>query len=162
MVTMSQKEFQRVKVIENAAGGRLSVREASRLLHLSERQVQRLKRRYRPDSVNWVQHGNRGRGMPWAVSVPQKQLILTWARGKYQGFNDSHLAEKLHSEENLTVSRETVRRILRAAKLSNRPSARFFCRNRAIGRRASSGWPRRFRHWGGARKYASHRADRWH
>ena len=29
---MSQKEFQRVKVIENAAGGKLSVREASRLL----------------------------------------------------------------------------------------------------------------------------------
>ena len=27
MVTLSQKEFQRVKVIENAAGGRLSVRE---------------------------------------------------------------------------------------------------------------------------------------
>jgi transposase len=86
---------------------------------LSERQVQRLKRRYQPDSLSWVQHGNRGRGMPWAVSVPQKQLILTLARGKYQGFNDSHLAEKLHSEENLTVSRETVRRILRAAKLAS-------------------------------------------
>ncbi len=39
MVTMSQREFQRVKVIENAAGRRLSVREASRLLQLSERQV---------------------------------------------------------------------------------------------------------------------------
>ena len=39
---MSQKEFQRVKVIENAAGGRLSVSEASRLLQLSERQVQRI------------------------------------------------------------------------------------------------------------------------
>jgi len=116
---MSQKEFQRVKVIENAAGGRLSVREASRLLQLSERQVQRLKRRYRPDSVGWVQHGNRGRSMPWAVSIPQKQLILNLARGKYQGFNDSHLAEKLRVEENLTVSRETVRRILRAAKLAS-------------------------------------------
>ena len=91
---MSQKEFQRVKVIENAAGGRLSVREASCLLQLSERQVQRLKRRYRPDSVGWVQHGNRGRSVPWAVSLPQKQLILNLARGKYQGFNDSHLAEK--------------------------------------------------------------------
>ena len=90
---MSQKEFQRVKVIENAAGGRLSVREASRLLQLSERQVQRLKRRYRPDSVAWVQHGNRGRSMPWAVSLPQKQLILSLARGKYAGFNDSHLAK---------------------------------------------------------------------
>ena len=119
MVTMSQKEFQRVKVIENAAGGRLSVREASRLLQLSERQVQRLKRRYRPDSLAWVQHGNRGRPMPWALSVPQKQLILTLARGKYQGFNDSHLTEKLRAEENLAVSRETVRRLLRAAKLAS-------------------------------------------
>jgi transposase len=119
MVTMSQKEFQRVKVIENAAGGRLSVREASRLLQLSERQVQRLKRRFQPDSVDWVQHGNRGRSVPWAVSLPQKQLILTLARGKYQGFNDSHLAEKLRAEENLDVSRETVRRILRDAKLAS-------------------------------------------
>src|ERR1017187_4830707 len=119
MVTMSQKEFQRVKVIENAAGGRLSVGEASRLLQLSERQVQRLKRRYRPDSVGWGQHGNRGRAMPWAVSIPQKQLILNLARGKYRGFNDSHLAEKLRLEENLAVSRETVRRILRAAKLAS-------------------------------------------
>jgi len=59
---MSQKELQRVRVMENAAGGRLSVREASRLLHLSERQVQRLKRRYQPDSIDWLHHGNRGNG----------------------------------------------------------------------------------------------------
>ena len=70
---MSQKEFQRVKVIENAVAGRLSVGEAARLLQLSERQVQRLKRRYRPDSVAWVHHGNRGRPMPWALPAAQKQ-----------------------------------------------------------------------------------------
>jgi hypothetical protein len=57
--------------------------------------------------------------MPWAVSLPQKQLILTLARGKYQGFNDSHLAEKLRAEENLDLSRETVRRVLRSAKLAS-------------------------------------------
>ena len=39
---MSQKEFQRVKVIESAIGGRLSLRSSSRRLQLSERQVQRL------------------------------------------------------------------------------------------------------------------------
>src|ERR1700736_2811846 len=131
MVTMSQKEFQRVKVIENAVGGRLSVREASRLLQLSERQVQRLKRCYLPDSLDWVQHGNRGQRMSWAVSLPQKQLILRLARGKYQGFNDSHLTEKLRAEENLTLSRETVRRILRAAKLASpqkRRARQYRCR----------------------------------
>ncbi|MGH9510972.1 MAG: helix-turn-helix domain-containing protein [Terriglobales bacterium] len=78
---MSQKEFQQVKVIENGVAGRLSVSEAARLLQLSERQVQRLKRRYRPDST-WVHHGNRGRPMPWALPLPQKVLILTLARGK--------------------------------------------------------------------------------
>ena len=116
---MSQKEFQRVKVIENAAGGRLSVSEASRLLQLSERQVQRLKLRYGPESTDWVHHGNVGRPMPWAVSLPQKQLIVSLARGKYLGFNDSHLAEKLRDEEDICFSRETVRRILRAAKLAS-------------------------------------------
>ncbi len=116
---MSQKEFQRVKVIENAVGGRLSVNEAAALLQLSERQVQRLKRRYRPDGVAWVQHGNRGRRMPWALPAALRRTILALARGKYQGFNDSHLCEKLHTEENLEVSREAVRRILRAAKLAS-------------------------------------------
>src|SRR5271169_3285437 len=119
MVTMSQKEFHRVKVIENAVGGRLSVREAAGLLQRSERQVQRLKRRYRPDSVAWVQHGNRGRPMPWALPAAARRTVLELARGKYRGFNDSHLCEKLNTEENLEVSRETVRRILRAAKVAS-------------------------------------------
>ncbi len=116
---MSQRELQRVKVIENAVEGRLSVGEAARLLQLSERQVQPLKRRYRPDSVDWVDHGNRGRPMPWALPASLRRTILQLARGKYLGFNDSHLCQKLHSEENLVVSRETVRRILRAAKLAS-------------------------------------------
>src|SRR5437660_10875137 len=106
MVAMSQKEFQRVKVIENAAAGRLSVREASRLLQLSERQVQRLKRRYRPDSVGWVQHGNRGRSTPWAVSPPEKQSVLALGGRKYGGFNHSHLPVELVGERDADFSRE--------------------------------------------------------
>ena len=116
---MSQKELQRVKVIENTVAGRLCVSEAARLLQLSERQVQRLKRRYRPDGVDWVHHGNRGRPMPWALPAGLRRTILQLARGKYRGFNDSHLCEKLNAEEKLEVSRETVRRILRRAKLAS-------------------------------------------
>ena len=57
--------------------------------------------------------------MPCAVTAPQKQLILTLARGKYRGFNDPHFTEKLCAEEGLSLSRETVRGILRAAKLAS-------------------------------------------
>jgi hypothetical protein len=39
--------------------------------------------------------------------------------GKYAGFNDTHLCEKLAREEAIAVSRSTLRRILRAAGLGS-------------------------------------------
>ena len=119
MVTLSQKELQRMRVIEKAVDGRLSVREAARLLQRSERQVQRLKRRFQPHSSDWVRHGNRGQSKPWALVPELRQRVVDLARGKYAGFNDSHLQQKLVEDEGLTLSRESVRRILRHAK---RPS----------------------------------------
>jgi transposase len=117
MVTLSQKELQRMRVIEKAVDGRLSVREAAGLLQRSERQVQRLKRRYQPGSVDWVRHGNRGQPKPWALPPAVRQGVLTLARGKYAGFNDSHLHQKLVEEEGFSLSRESLRRILRQAQL---------------------------------------------
>ena len=105
-----------MRVIEKAVDGRLSVREAAGLLQRSERQVQRLKRRYRPDSADWVRHGNRGKPRSWALTPLLRQRVLELAAGKYAGFNDSHLWQKLVENEGLTLSRESVRRILRKAK----------------------------------------------
>ncbi len=64
MVTLSQKELQRMRVIEKAVDGRLSVREAARLLQRSERQVQRLKRRFQPHSSDSEIRGPTGRFHP--------------------------------------------------------------------------------------------------
>lgn len=114
---MSQREFQRVKVIENAVAGHITVSEAAGLLRLSQRQVYRLKARYRPQEVSWVRHGNRGRPKPWRVPEAVRGRVLQLARGKYAGFNDSHLADKLREVEGIELSRETVRRILRAGGL---------------------------------------------
>jgi hypothetical protein len=52
-----------------------------------------------PETVGCVNHGNRGRSVAGAVTPPQKQLILTLAQGKYRGFNDSHVTEKLCVED---------------------------------------------------------------
>lgn len=114
---MSQNELQRVKVIENAVQGRITVQEASGLLQLSPRQVKRLKAHYQAEQVDWVRHGNRGRPKPWAISEAVKKRIVELARNKYAGFNDCHLTEKLVEVEKIVVSRETVRRLLRQAKL---------------------------------------------
>jgi len=116
---LSQRELQRVKVIENAVQGRVTVAEASGLLQLSARQVQRLKANYDAEQVDWVRHGNRGQSKPWALSEAVKKRIIELARGRYVGFNDSHLTEKLVEVEKISVSRETVRRLLRGAKLKS-------------------------------------------
>jgi len=69
--------------------------------------------------VDWVRHGNRGRAKPWALSEALRQQILALAQDKYAGFNDTHLTEKLVEVEHLQVSRETVRRILRKARIAS-------------------------------------------
>jgi transposase len=116
---LSQRELQRVKVIENAVEGRLTVREAGALLGLSERQVKRLKAKYEPPGVEWVKHGNLGSRKPWGLSKGIADRIVGLAREVYAGFNDSHLTEKLVEVEKIEVSRETVRRLLRGADIQS-------------------------------------------
>jgi len=53
-VTLSQKQLQRIKVIENAVEGRISVGEAAEVLGLSTRQVKRLKQRSQGQRADWV------------------------------------------------------------------------------------------------------------
>lgn len=112
---MSQKELQRIKVVENAVEGRLKVAEAAELLQLSERQVKRLKRAYDIADVGWVHHGNQDRQPSNAISEEIRKRVVELACGKYAGFNDSHLQEKLVEIEGLKLSRPSVRRILRHA-----------------------------------------------
>ena len=112
-VELSQKQIQRIKVIENAAEGRLSVAQAAELLGLSTRQVKRLKRNQQAGGVEWVYHGNRGRAPGNRTGETQRKQVVELARGGYTGFNDTHVTEKLNTVDKLKVSRATVQRILR-------------------------------------------------
>jgi hypothetical protein len=60
-------------------------------------------------------HGNRGKP-PWNKTALGKiEKVIQLARGRYQGLNDTHLTEKLKEKEKISVSRPTVRRVLRGA-----------------------------------------------
>ena len=136
---LSQKELQRVKVIENAVAGRLTVRQAGDLLGLSQRQVKRLKQKYEPGDVDWVKHGNVGSKKPWGLSQAVAERIVKLAREVYVGFNDSHLTEKLVEAEKIAVSRETVRRLLRGAGMGSPQKRR--ARKYRSRRERKFGWP---------------------
>lgn len=114
---MSQEQVQRIKVIENAVAGRITVQEASEYLNLSKRQIQRLKRLHNAEDGSWAHHGNQGRTPANAISIETRLQVEDLARGKYAGFNDTHLHEKLTKVEGLKLSRPSVQRILREAGL---------------------------------------------
>ena len=116
---MSQKELQRVAVISHCVKGDLVCARAAELLDLSPRQVQRLKARYRQGGEAAMAHASRGRPSPRRLPQPLRQRVLHLARTRYLGFNDHHLAEKLQAVEGFSVSRETLRRLLRQAGMGS-------------------------------------------
>lgn len=116
---MSQKQIQRISVIDGVVAGRLTVSEGAALLKLSRRQIQRLKEAFDADDACWVQHGNRGRAPANAIPDVVRSKVVELARTTYAGFNDHHLQEKLAVVEGLPVSRQSVRRILRGAGISS-------------------------------------------
>ena len=118
-IALTMKEQQRVAVIERVFRRELTMAEAAMVLGVSERQSFRIKARIRKEGVRGVIHGNRGRHSPRKLPPTTHRRIVELARGKYRGFNDHHLTEKLTDAEGLRVSRETVRRILRAEGLAS-------------------------------------------
>lgn len=119
IITLTMKEQQRVAVIERVFQGELTMAEAAMVLGISERQSFRLKARIRKEGVAGIIHGNRGRRSPRQLPEQRQQRIVALARETYRGFNDHHLTEKLADAEGIRVSRETVRRLLRAEGLAS-------------------------------------------
>ena len=117
--TLSQKELQRVTVISQCVQGNLTCARAAELLALSARHVKRLKSRYRQGSAAALAHVSRGRPSHQRTSLATRDRILALARARYRGFNDHHLHDKLVEQEGLSLSRETLRRILRAAGIGS-------------------------------------------
>ena len=117
--TLNQKELQRVSAIGACIKGDMACASAAELLSLSVRHVKRLKKRLREDGEAALAHANRGRPSHRRLPEATRQTILRLARSKYVGFNDHHLCEKLNEHEGLSVSRETLRRLLRREGLGS-------------------------------------------
>lgn len=115
-ITLTMKEQSRAAILSKLARsrkGKVTVVQLAQCLGLSERQVYRLKARYRKDGTLGLAHGNRGRKSLRKMSKKKEERIVKLAQGKYRGFNDHHLTEKLCEVEGISVSRRKVSYLLR-------------------------------------------------
>lgn len=93
--------------------------EAALVVGVSERQCYRIKARVTKRGARGVVHGNRGRPSKRKVKEKAVQRIVELAKGKYRGFNDHHLTEKLVEGEGIKACREKIRQILRAKGIAS-------------------------------------------
>jgi transposase len=87
--------------------------QSHRTPFLSVHQIKRLKKRLREAGEAALAHASRGRSSHRRLPEATRRAILRLARSKYAGFNDHHLCEKLNEIEGFSLSRETLRRLLR-------------------------------------------------
>lgn len=114
---MSQKEAPRAGLVRAARDGKMTNAEGAGALGISVRQFRRLRAAYRDEGARGLVHGNRGQPSPRRLAPEERARIVALMLGKYVGFNDCHLTEKLRTVEKLTLSRELVRRLRLEAKL---------------------------------------------
>jgi transposase len=114
---LTMKDKQRIETIQYVMDHRLSIEQAAKVLHRSERQVFRMLKRLRTEGLSGLLHKNRGRPNPRNLGLQQRQHILNLVQNKYRDINDTHLSEILARTEKIHISRECLRRLLRQAQI---------------------------------------------
>src|SRR6266704_2540020 len=124
-LTMSRKEAPRIGLLKALIAGRLRSQEVAEAMHVSDRHVRRLRRRFDAQGAAGLLHRSRGRPSPRRLAARLRQRVATLLSTTYRGFNDCHATEKLQEVEGLAISRPTVRRLRQAlgrpAKHRRRP-----------------------------------------
>src|SRR4030095_9828759 len=113
VVLMSNRELNRIDILARLESGRLTPGAAAALLQVSERQVYRLRRRFRDGGPAAIADRRRGRPsnnrLPDVLRDHAVTLAVTLVREHYAAFGPPRAAEKLEDRHDLRVSRETLR-----------------------------------------------------
>jgi len=112
---MSQRQLQGFKVMGLVEAGKITLKEAAEKIGRSYRQTKRIRKRVREKGVKGLIHGNTGNPSNHRMKEGIKAKVLQLSRKVYGDFNDQHFTEKFAEEEGIEVSRETVRKMRRAA-----------------------------------------------
>src|SRR4051794_409418 len=117
VVLMSKRELNRIDILVRLESGRLTPGAAAALLQVSERQVYRLRRRFRDGGPAAI--ADRRRGRPSNNRLPDglRDHAVTLVREHYADFGPTLAAEKLEGRHDLRVSRETLRNWMIQARL---------------------------------------------
>jgi transposase len=113
---MSKTELGKPTVIQEAVDGARAVKEAARRLHLSERRIKPLKKRFREQGEAAVIHGNAGKHPAnYSDEHLRHRIIALKQSAAYEQTNFTHFRELLQEREDIKVSYATLCRMPKAS-----------------------------------------------
>ena len=108
--SMSRAEIDRLHVLRDVIGERISAREAARLMRVTPRQVFRLLKVYRADGPSALLSKRRGKPSNRCYPSIVRTEALALIKANYADFGPTLAAEKLAERHGLRLGVETVRR----------------------------------------------------
>jgi transposase len=120
--------------------GKITLKEGAEKIGMSYRQTIRIRKRVQEKGGKGLIHGNTGNPSNHRMKEGIKAKVLKLSQKVYGEFNDQHFTEKLAEEEGIEVSRETVRKIRRAAGMGPKRKRRGKKHRKRRERKAQEGW----------------------
>ncbi|MFH1875027.1 MAG: helix-turn-helix domain-containing protein [Pseudomonadota bacterium] len=93
------KEKIKLEVVQRVMDGQVNIEQAAAVLRRNIRTIYRMLSRVRRRGIEGIVHRNRGNKHACKMDDKMKEKIKGLATSKYQGFNDTHMAEKFCENE---------------------------------------------------------------
>jgi transposase len=134
LISVSAKEFDRHRLIEEIRAGRMTVHEAAERSCVAPRTVFRWQAVVAAKGLKGLVHGNRGASSPRKVPVHEADRIVCIVKKTYLDCTAQLIAEKLEEEHGIKRHPQTIARILRETKAWESPMAHTVRRTRPVHR----------------------------
>lgn len=116
-IIMSQKEVKKYDVIKQLINRELNGTDAAEMLHLTVRQIRRLKQRVIENGIKGLTHGSRGKPGNRRLPETERRLIIQLLRKHYHDFGPTLAAEKLAERHKIYHHQKTIRSMMIVAEL---------------------------------------------
>jgi len=118
MLTMSQKELDRLEIISQIETKTMTVEEGSDLMRISPRQTYRILKKIKEDGSKAIIHKLRGKKSNRGYPEELKQEVIEIYKTHYSDYGPTLFSEQLVINHNISVDHETIRKWLRAKAIT--------------------------------------------
>ena len=118
ILTMSQRELDRLQIVKKIESKELTVEQGAGLIGISPRQTYRVLKKIKEEGSKGIIHKLRGKNSNRGYPEELKKQVIRIYRSSYDDYGPTLFSEQLTENHNISIDHETIRRWLRAEAIT--------------------------------------------